>query len=68
MLVPNEDIDLSELQIPQEWVDIPAFGWGLLLKTSIVTDILQQSEKPGFFGLVANGARQDVNNNKLNSL
>ncbi|MEM1391903.1 MAG: DUF1822 family protein [Cyanobacteria bacterium P01_H01_bin.150] len=24
VLVPNEDIDLSELQVPQEWVDIPS--------------------------------------------
>ena len=38
VLVPSEDIDLSELRVPQEWVDIPSWAGDYYLGVQVQPD------------------------------
>ncbi|AFZ24125.1 Protein of unknown function (DUF1822) [Cylindrospermum stagnale PCC 7417] len=38
ILVPSEDIDLSELRVPQEWVDIPSWAGDYYLAVQVEPD------------------------------
>ena len=37
MLIPSEAIDDSELEVPQEWVDIPSWAADYYLAVQITT-------------------------------